>query len=174
MRRKCARRHNGCPSTNDLAPFARTARRGSRGVSRHRGRGPTESGAGDDMVMVELGIALEGLTKLRDAERIVDIPPFKRKSSHTWLRTSGRISPASSPPPGEEEVVPDERRPVEVQVREQPAQAPRSSSRAPGRAAGRGPNKTARPDGPVHRPRRRSRAVRCDGLRRAASASMTA
>ena len=82
-----------------------------------------ESGSGDDMVMVEQGIALEGLTKLREAEQIVDIPPVQEKiEPHVAEDVKPDLANVVTSTRGEEEVVPDERRPVEVQVREQPAQ----------------------------------------------------
>ena len=75
------------------------------------------------MVMVEQGIALEGLTKLREAEQTVDIPPVQEKiEPHLAEDVKPDLANVVTSTRGEEEVVPDERRPVEVQVREQPAQ----------------------------------------------------
>jgi len=82
-----------------------------------------ESGSGDDMVMVEQGIAVEGLTKPREAEQIVDIPPVQEKiEPHVAEEIKPDLANVVTSTRGEEEVVPDERRPVEVQVSEQPAQ----------------------------------------------------
>ena len=82
-----------------------------------------ESGSGDDMVIVEQSIALEGLTKSRDVEQIVDIPPVQEKIE-PHVAEDVKPDPANvvTSTRGEEEVALDERRPVEVQVREQPAQ----------------------------------------------------
>ena len=82
-----------------------------------------ESGSGDDMVMVEQGITLEGLTELRGAKQIVDIPPVQEKiEPHVAEDVKPDLANVVTSTQGEEEVVPDERSPVEVQVREQPAQ----------------------------------------------------
>ncbi len=82
-----------------------------------------DSGSADDMVMVEQGIAFEGFTKLRDAEQIVDIPPVQETVElHVAEDVKPDLASVVTSTQGEEEVVLDERRPVEVQVREQPAQ----------------------------------------------------
>ena len=82
-----------------------------------------ESGSGDDMVMVEQGINLEGLTELREAKQIVDIPPVQDKVEPPVAEdVKPDLANVVTSTRGEEEVVADERKPVEVQVREQPAQ----------------------------------------------------
>ncbi len=82
-----------------------------------------EIGSGDDTVIVEQGIVVEGLTKLREAKQIVDIPTIQEKvERHVAEDVKPDLAGVVTSTRGEEEVVPDERRPVEVQMREQPAQ----------------------------------------------------
>ena len=98
-----------------------------------RGGAALESGSGDDMVMVEQGITLEGLTKLREAEQIVDIPPVQEKiEPHVAEDVKPDLANVVTSTQGEEEVVPDERSPAEVQVREQPAQVTTLRERSSG------------------------------------------
>ena len=82
-----------------------------------------DSGSGDDMVMVEQGIALEGFTKLRDAGQIVNIPPVQQNvEPHVAEDVKPDLANIITSAQSEEEVALDERRPVEVQMSEQPAQ----------------------------------------------------
>jgi hypothetical protein len=82
-----------------------------------------DSGSANDMVMVERGIALEGFTKLRDAERIVDIPPVQEKiEPYVAEDVKPDLANVVTSTQGEEQVTLDERRPVEVEAGEQPAQ----------------------------------------------------
>jgi len=92
-----------------------------------------ESGSGGDMVNVEQGIALEGLTKLGEAEQTietVDIPPVQEKVE---TQPTEQIKPevadaiTAKESQHEEQIVPKEQKPkeekpVEVPARAQPAQ----------------------------------------------------
>ena len=88
------------------------------------GRGAAlDSGPAEDMVMVEQGIALEGFTRLSDAKQIVDIPTVKDKvEPYVTEDAMPHLANVVTSTQGEEEVTLDERRPVEIPAREQPAQ----------------------------------------------------
>ena len=92
-----------------------------------------ESGAGGDMVNVEQGIAVEGLTKLGEAEQVietVDIPPVQEKvETQPVEQIKPELADAIIAKEGqhEEQIVPEEQKPkeekpVEVPVQQQPAQ----------------------------------------------------
>ncbi len=81
-----------------------------------------KSGSGDD-IMLEQGIAFEGLTNLRDAEQIVDIPAVQENiEPHVAEDIKPNLANIIASAQSEEEVALDERKPVEVQASEQPAQ----------------------------------------------------
>ncbi len=86
-----------------------------------------DAGSGDDLVVVEQGIALEGLTKFGEAEEMietVDIAPVQAADAPKPVE---EIKPeltdvvTATESPHEEQVVPDEPKPVEE---EQPVQVP--------------------------------------------------
>jgi periplasmic protein TonB len=92
-----------------------------------------ESGSGDDMVNVEQGIALEGLTKLGEAEQTietVDVPPAQEKVEPQPVKEiKPEIADALTAKDSEHEerVVPDEikpqeQKPVHVPTQQQAAQ----------------------------------------------------
>lgn len=86
-----------------------------------------DAGSGDDLVVVEQGIALEGLAKFGEAEEMietVDIAPVQAADAPKPVE---EIKPeltdvvTATESPHEEQVVPDEPKPVEE---EQPVQVP--------------------------------------------------
>ena len=92
-----------------------------------------ESGSGGDMVNVEQGIALEGLTKLGEAEQVietVDVPPVQEKvETQPVEQIKPELADAITAKESqhEEQIVPEEQKPkeekpVEVPVQQQPAQ----------------------------------------------------
>ena len=85
-----------------------------------------ESGSGGDMVNVEQGIALEGLTKLGEAEQVietVDVAPVQEKvETQPVEQIKPDVADAITAKESQQQIVPEEQQPKEEKPDEVPAQ----------------------------------------------------